>query len=295
MLAADTASAATAAGFRIVRRAGCGRREPAAWLALPTEPVPRAVPVVAVHGIRRASRDQARAFAERAARLGRPVVAPLFDEASFPSYQRAVGRDRADLALLGLLDALGREGVCDPARIELFGYSGGGQFAHRFAWLYPHRVDRLTVAAAGWYTFPAAAPFPYGLGTAAEKRAFSRHLAANLRDFLGLPITVAVGSDDDVVDAHTRRGPVIDAQQGRTRLQRAHRWSAALEDRARSLGLEPRVALHVLADCGHDFRQCVAVGRLGRLVLPLAGEEAGMSPSAVRSSPGPAPSLRGEP
>ena len=271
MLAADTASAATAAGFRLVRRSGCGRREPAAWLALPTEPVPGAVPLVAVHGIRRGARDQALAFAERAARLGRPVVAPLFDAASFPRYQRAVGSDRADLALLGLLDAVGQEGVCDPARIELFGYSGGGQFAHRFAWLYPHRVDRLTVAAAGWYTFPDATPFPYGVGAAAEERTFSRHLAANLRDFLALPITVAVGDADDVVDDNTRRGPAIDAQQGRTRLQRAHRWSAALEERASTLGLEPQVARHVLPGCGHDFRQCVAVGGLDRLVLPLAG------------------------
>ncbi|NBB70556.1 MAG: hypothetical protein GVY33_09595 [Alphaproteobacteria bacterium] len=295
MRAADTASAAAAAGFRLVRRPGCGRREPAAWLALPPAPAAGAVPLVAVHGILRAAEDQARAFAERAARRGRPVVAPLFDETAFPGYQRAVGRDRADLALLGLLDALAHEGVCEPGRIELFGYSGGGQFAHRFAWLYPHRVDRLTVAAAGWYTFPDTAPFPYGLGAGSGKRDFARHFTANLRDVLALPITVAVGADDDVVDENTRRGPAIDAQQGRTRLHRAQRWRQAMEDRARAFGLEPRVALHLLADCGHDFRQCVAVGGLDRLVLPLAGEEAGMTPPAVRSSPGLAPSPRGEP
>ncbi len=295
MLAADPASAAVAAGFRLVRRPGCGRREPAAWLALPPEPVPGAVPLVAVHGILRAAEDQARAFAERAARRGRPVVAPLFDETCFPGYQRAVGRDRADLALLGLLDALAHEGVCEPGRIELFGYSGGGQFAHRFAWLYPHRVDRLTVAAAGWYTFPDTAPFPYGLGAGSGKRDFARHFTANLRDVLALPITVAVGADDDVVDENTRRGPAIDAQQGRTRLHRAQRWRQAMEDRARAFGLEPRVALHVLAGCGHDFRQCVALGGLDRLVVPLADDGEGMAGAAARFPPEPTPHPRGEP
>jgi hypothetical protein len=68
-----------------------------------------------------------------------------------------------------------------------------------------------------------------------------------------------------------------------------------MEDRARAFGLEPRVALHVLAGCGHDFRQCVALGGLDRLVVPFADDGEGMAGAAARFPPEPAPHRRGEP
>jgi pimeloyl-ACP methyl ester carboxylesterase len=267
----------------IVKRPGRGRREPPAWLALPERMAPGAMPLVAVHGIHRAAEDQARLFAACAARLGRPVIAPLFSAERFPRYQRAVERCRADLALLGLLDALAAEGLA-TRRFSLFGYSGGAQFAHRFAWLYPHRVSRLTVAAAGWYTFPDDAPFPYGLGSPTRSRLdVGPNCRANLVDFLSLPIDVVVGGLDQVVDENTRSGPAIDAQQGADRVTRARRWSEALRESARTLGLEPTTSLHVLEGCGHDFRQCIEHGGLDRIVLPQA---AGMPPAAGRSPTG---------
>lgn len=267
----------------IVERPGRGRREPPAWLALPPRMAPGAVPLVAIHGIHRAAEDQARLFAERAARLGRPVIAPLFSAKRFPRYQQAVERCRADLALLGLLDALAAEGLA-TRRFSLFGYSGGAQFAHRFAWLYPHRVTRLCVAAAGWYTFPDEAPFPYGLGSPTRRRLdVGPYCRANLADLLSLPIDVVVGALDHVVDENTRSGPTIDAQQGPDRVTRARRWSEALRASARGLGLEPAVSLHVLDGCGHDFRQCVEQGELTRIVLP---EAAGIPPAGGRCPTG---------
>jgi poly(3-hydroxybutyrate) depolymerase len=41
-----------------------------------------------------------------------------------------------------------------PGPLHLSGYSGGGQFVHRFMLVHPGRVARVAVGAAGWYTFP---------------------------------------------------------------------------------------------------------------------------------------------
>lgn len=261
----------TRAGGSLTVRPGRGCQEPGAWLIRPDTVDPTLPPLVAVHGIHRRADDQARFFAERAIAQGRVVIAPLFDGEYFERYQKAVERDRADLALLRLLGTIGDEGVADTSRIELFGYSGGAQFAHRFAWVYPHRIAKLSLAAAGWYTFPDRAPFPYGLGPAKRRRlAFGGYLEANLGDFLRLPITVTVGTEDDVIDPNTRSGDEIDTQQGSTRRRRAARWVEALRQRAREMGVPHRTVLHLLEGCGHDFRQCMRVGALDRIVLPDA-------------------------
>lgn len=249
-------------------RPGRGRHALPAWIVRPEAATPGAAPVVVVHGIARDAEGMARRLAGRALAQGRTLVAPLFSEDAFPRYQRVLCGSRADLALLALLDALVADGTLPPRPVDLAGYSGGAQFAHRFAWLYPHRVGRLTLAAAGWWTFPDAAPFPYGLGSAAEGPTDApRWFRANAPDFLDRTIMVAVGAEDCVPDANTRSGRAIDAQQGRHRLERARRWTAAILAAAERLGLPPSVSLRVLADCGHSFHACADAG-LDRLILP---------------------------
>ena len=149
--------------YTLQHRVAEARGDLSCWLALPPEISIDAPPLVAVHGIRRGARDQASHFAARAAALGRPVIAPLFDVKAWPRYQQVVHRERADLALLALMTELRLAGIWRTRSFELFGYSGGAQFAHRFAMLYPHLVERLTVASAGWYTFPDnRRRYPYG-------------------------------------------------------------------------------------------------------------------------------------
>jgi pimeloyl-ACP methyl ester carboxylesterase len=263
------AKGAGAAGLRV--RPGRGRHALPAWIVEPADAAPGARPVVAVHGIARDAEGMARRLADRARGLGRTLIVPLFSKEDFPRYQRAACDRRADRALLGLLDALVSDGTIPAGPVDLAGYSGGAQFAHRFAWLYPHRAGRLILAAAGWWTFPDAAPFPYGLGAAVDGPADApRWLRANAADFLDRAIAVAVGAEDCVPDANTRSGPAIDAQQGADRLTRARRWSAAIRDAAERFGLPPRVSLTVLPGCGHNFQTCADAG-LDRLILPCDG------------------------
>ena len=259
------------------------RRLPAAWsgglgcwLYLPERLDPDLPPLVAVHGIGRAARDQARQFGPVAEAQGRLVIAPLFDVRRWSGFQRITAHGwRADLALLRLLEVVSFQTGTSTRRFDLFGYSAGAQFAHRFAMLHPHRVEHLCVCSAGWYTWPVAAggEFPQDL-SASSRRPLGGVVAGNLGRFLQIPLQVAVGEQDQVVDALTRSTPELDAQQGSHRLERAERWVQALGQQAVARGIRPRAQLTVLPGAGHDFHQCMASGRLADLAMPAPREAA---------------------
>ncbi len=262
--------------FSLCYRPASGRSVLPCWLALPNEPAVDAPPLVAVHGIRRGAREQALLFGRRAACSGRSVIAPLFNEGGWPRYQQLVRRGRADSALIALMEDLRLSEYWAGGRFELAGYSGGAQFAHRFAMLHPHLVSRLTVASSGWYTFPDQSAFPYGLAARPGRRNdWGPRLASGLGRFLGLPILVCVGERDCIRDANTRSGPNIDRQQGSNRLERAVRWVTALRQAAADRHITPRIDLAVLPDCGHHFSRCVEFGGLDRWVLPLGDDTLG--------------------
>lgn len=269
------------ADFRLVFRPAKQEGALACWLAVPEHADPAARALVAIHGIRRGAQEQAALFAARASALGRHVIAPLFDAENWPAYQRLGRTRRGDLALLGLVQHLQSEGIGQPGRVDLFGFSGGAQFAHRFAMLHPQRIGRLSVAAAGWYTFPDAAAYPYGLGERPGRPDdWGPRMQAALDGFLRLPIRVCVGAKDNVRDPSTRGGEAIDRQQGRDRRARAARWTEALEIAAAVRGIVPRIGLSVLLGVGHDFRECITRGGLADLVLPEPAEGAPWRPPA---------------
>ncbi|PKP65992.1 MAG: hypothetical protein CVT86_03105 [Alphaproteobacteria bacterium HGW-Alphaproteobacteria-8] len=229
------------------------------WLGIPQTIRPGAAPLLAIHGISRGAREIAETFAARAAAQGRVVIAPLFDEQNWRGYQRLVAPKRVDLALLALLDDLRLEGVVAARRVDMFGYSGGAQCAHRFAMLHPQRVRRLSVCAAGWWTFPDATAFPYGLGGAGG--GWGARMAAALPEFLALDIAVSVGANDAAPDPAMRRAPMLDKQQGQSRLERARAWVEALHAAADARRLPaPRIDLTILPDAGHDFIACARAG-----------------------------------
>lgn len=206
--------------------------------------------LVAVHGISRNSDEHLAAFAgpggDRCA-----VIAPHFPRESFANYQ-TLGIDRnqfrADVVLDAALERVGHRTGLDVRRFHLFGFSGGAQFAHRYAMLNPGRIRSLHIASAGWYTFPdMTAPWPRGLsGTGV-----CREMAMNLRRFIRLPIHVYVGENDTARDRTLRTGPRIDAQQGPDRRSRAEAWVRRVQELDESA--VPRVTLEMLPGVRHDF------------------------------------------
>jgi len=264
----QTAQDSPHAGFRLVFRPARHDGGLACWIAWPDRVDPSARVLVAVHGIRRGADVKAALFAPRAAALGRIVIAPLFDAQRWPRYQRL--GDGADSALLELLEGLGDDAVTPieaRKRFDLCGFSGGAQFAHRFAMLYPERIGRLCLASAGWYTFPDHSPYPYGLGPPGGSGARTARMQSRFENFLRLPIDVYVGARDNRRDANTRSGDSVDRQQGRDRRSRASRWSEALAIEAGVRGIVPSIRFKVLPGCGHNFRRCAQRGGLVDEVL----------------------------
>jgi pimeloyl-ACP methyl ester carboxylesterase len=206
--------------------------------------------LVSVHGISRNARDHARLLAPLAEQYGTTLIAPLFDETLFADYQRLGRRgrgERADLALNEVLrDALGTT----KPKIRLFGYSGGGQFAHRYAWANPDRVTALALAAPGWFTFPDAnRRYPYGL-------ALDDCLPGVDFDpdrFLRIPTLVLVGAHDVERNGSLRRSRRLDRLQGRDRVVRGKRWIRAMKRAARARGYTTRYRFRCLPNTDHDF------------------------------------------
>ena len=235
-------------------------------VAIPHQSDPSLAPLVAIHGISRDARGMLSKITQRLTpSASQVIIAPIFDRNTWKGYQRVIDSCRADLALLSLLNTIETNQIADTGKIELFGYSGGAQFAHRFALLYPHLIKRLMLCSSGWYTFPDENEYPYGLSLPKkEMPGFNAFTRKNLTNFLRLEIEVYVGKNDTIVDANTRSGRKIDKQQGRNRLQRARNWVTALQSVARELGIQSKIGLHELEGCGHHLKDCIVKGDLVR-------------------------------
>jgi pimeloyl-ACP methyl ester carboxylesterase len=227
----------------------------------------RPKPLVALHGISRDALALWRAFGPLAAGDGRALLVPRFTQRDWPQFQQ-IGRVRPDLVLLDLLQQAGLV----KERVDLFGFSGGAQLAHRFAMLYPHRVATLHLAAPGWYTLPdTTVPWPLGLKPGPDRRLRGFDAAAlsrlQLRHYLGLKVRLWVGELDVDRDASLRQTDALDALQGKTRLDRAAAYAEAFRRAARAQGITPDIDLTVLPGCGHDFSDCARIGNLATRVL----------------------------
>lgn len=222
---------------------------------------------VSVHGRSRRADQHAALFAPFAERRGAVLVAPLFARDRFPDYH-CLGRDgrgeRSDLILDRIVAEVRAGTGARDGPIYLFGYSGGGQFAHRYAMAHPARVVRAALGAAGWYTFPdPGLDYPLGIRSAAGLRGLSFDPDA----FLTVPCLVLVGEHDTLREELLNKDPQVDAQQGLHRVERAWRWVEAMRAAATARGLVPRCEFHLLPGAGHSFAECMTRTDMGERVL----------------------------
>jgi pimeloyl-ACP methyl ester carboxylesterase len=228
-------------------------------------------PLVVLHGIARDADALEDAFGPGADAAGRVLVVPHFLANEWPVFQR-IDRARPDRVLLALLSQIRATLALQTGKVELFGFSGGAQLAHRFAMLLPQRVTRLHIASPGWFCLPDCdAAFPAGLADAPVRRRRSPDIAAAMRAqidrYLRLPVRVYVGSRDTQNDKALRNDPAIDAAQGVNRRQRAETYVRRFAAAATRRGILPDIGLSVLKNCSHDFIQCAQQGALPKLVL----------------------------
>ena len=221
----------------------------------------------AVHGIGRRARDQVKYFAPLVESIGGTVIAPVFGKKRFSGYQRLKPSKqdiRSDLAFQQLIShARDRFGVPQTS-VVLFGYSGGGQFVHRYAMAYPRHVKRIAIAAPGWFTFPdKRIRFPRGI----SETSTLPDLTFDSSRFLKIPSLVLVGDNDVDRDKSLNQRRDIVAQQGRHRLERAHSWTDAMQSAAGRYNYTTPIELNILPGCGHSFRDCMDTGQMGWSVI----------------------------
>jgi len=177
------------------------------------------------HGIARNARiyrDYARPVADRLCLL---VVAPVFDERTFPTWRYQRGGIVKDTAVQDPRDWTGRV-VLDlvawvrreedrPLAYSLLGHSAGGQFLDRLTAFVPTDARRIVVANAGSYVFPTLEiDAPYGLG----KVYSGADGEAALRRYLQQPLAIYLGQSDGRDD--TRNDYPEALAQGASRYQR---------------------------------------------------------------------------
>jgi pimeloyl-ACP methyl ester carboxylesterase len=221
-------------------------------LTLPTHAATRGPlqVLVAIHGQNGNGVAFGASVMDTAAKNGWILVAPTF------RYRNNVNPDSVladDLSLLPRLkqyldDLPSKTGLPIRPKVLLYGFSRGGQIAHRFAELYPQRTLAVALFAAGTYTLPVSTLDVGGTATTLDLP-FG---IADLRTYTGAPFDAAAfravpffigvgGADDHAGDAP----PSWNVYDGATRLARAKDFASAL----RGMGVD--ASLTVFPGVGH--------------------------------------------
>lgn len=131
-----------------------------------------AYPLIALlHGTERSAEGYRNKFKRFAGEMGCAILAPLFpagipDPAQLDGYHmvRSGNIDFSEV-FLHMLDEMSRRFPIDTEKVCLHGFSAGGQFAHRFFYLYPERLRCVSIGSPGNITYPdTRSGWPQGVG-----------------------------------------------------------------------------------------------------------------------------------
>ena len=207
--------------------------------------------LVVLHGMGGAGRDMCdsvRAWADRERWM---LVGPTFGYGDWTDPEQ-VAREGPRLIprLAQILDELPTKiGRAIQPRVALYGFSRGGQMAHRFAMLYPQRVQTVAILAAGTYTLPLRettlgserVALRYPLGAADWQERFGRDL--DVGALRGIRFWIGVGADDREPGLPAPWTPYL----GDGRVERAHRFAEILQ------GADVAVQVTEFPGVGHDI------------------------------------------
>lgn len=114
--------------------------------------------IIGQHGSARLVREYRNGFADVAERHDAFVLSPLFpiglvEVGDADGFKRLEFRGlRYDLLLWTMVGEIERRYGVAFDRIVIHGFSGGGQFVHRFAYLHAHRLHAVSIGAPGKVT-----------------------------------------------------------------------------------------------------------------------------------------------
>ncbi|KAJ5184240.1 hypothetical protein N7492_001856 [Penicillium capsulatum] len=206
--------------------------------------------LVLMHQSRRNASEIRQPFVSFAEENSCLILAPLFpiapdDPRDSAGYKLLQGADvRYDHIVLTMIDEVrARYTRVQVDRFFLFGFSGGAQFAHRFAYLHPQRLKALACGAPGSQTFPdTTRPWPEGVKDL--EQVFGRQIA--WQQLSKVPTMFIVGDADTDTRYATARGRALDPSIENGRLGA----TTCLEESWRAQGA--RCHLHVVPGVSHQ-------------------------------------------
>lgn len=218
--------------------------------------------LIAVHGYsgrkdNQSGRKRVQRAAERWSHLADRnrwvVIAPHFDEKRFKNNYQRLNFDgvRADTRLDEIVfETANRLRGIRTEKLMLFGFSGGGQFVHRYAAFHPNRIERAVAAAAGWYLWPDAT-LPYPIGTEAVR--LQKLPKPQIRKLCRLNLLIIVGEYD--ADQGTFRKTFkrhnLSVLQGEGRRIRAQNWIEALKKHSGIEEKDFKITFKIAPNTGH--------------------------------------------
>ncbi len=198
---------------------------------------------VVVHGTDRPAQQYRDSFADLAEENGCVILAPLFpagiiEPRELDNYKFIKFHDiRFDHILLSMVDEISQRYRIAKERFLLFGFSGGGHFAHRFFYLHSHRLMGVSIGAPGQVTFlDPSRDWWVGI------RDFEKHFGLPLRPerLREVPVQMVIGGEDtetwEINDKDSPNWMEGADAAGKTRLERL----SALRDNYERLGMSVR-------------------------------------------------------
>jgi predicted peptidase len=161
---------------------------------------PERFPLLVVqHGTARSAvayRDAWRPFCRehRCAVLTPLFPAGLIDPEDLHGFKFLSYRDmRFDELVLSIVDEAAQRFPVEGSKFYLHGFSGGGQFAHRFLYLHPDRLAAISIGAPGRIT-QLDPDQPWWLGTGGVAEIFGAE--PDVEAIRRVPVQLVVGDDD---------------------------------------------------------------------------------------------------
>ena len=224
-------------------------------------------PVIFVlHGSSRSVVNNCGYWSESANQYDFLVVCPEFNESQFPGsdyYQNGgmyINNQFTDSTkwaynmIEEIFSYLIDKGATSEKTYGIYGFSGGGQFVHRYAiFTNPKRASIIIPAGSGWYTLPNYdESFPYGLNN-------SPFIEKNLANKFALPLTVLVGENDTDPNDSSLRKTEEAMRQGEHRYARAKFFYNSAENKAKSINTTFNWKIETVPNFGHSARNTAPI------------------------------------
>ncbi|VAW42135.1 hypothetical protein MNBD_GAMMA01-708 [hydrothermal vent metagenome] len=221
--------------------------------------------VILIHGISRNAKEIITSF-NKVTDKNTILIAPIFSKEYASDYQR-LGRKnkgpRADYILQAIVNELKEKYKFSCDKLNLFGFSAGAQFAHRYAFAHPADVNKVAIVAAGWYTMPAFnLDYPIGLKLQDE----FADINFELKRLLRTKFRVYIGEQDCQRDKSLNKNKRIDALQGKNRLERAKSWITLMNNQYSKHQINNQINLVTLPNVAHDFEDANNLAQLSTKV-----------------------------